>query len=76
VLGQALRQALIGLAIGSVLALGANRIIASNVRGMPVFDAAALAAASLCVFSACMFAALLPSRRAVRTDPSGALRHD
>ena len=76
VLGQTMKHALIGVAIGAALAMGAARLIASNVQGMPTFDAAAVVTAAICVFGACMCAAFLPSRRAANADPSSALRHD
>jgi ABC-type antimicrobial peptide transport system permease subunit len=76
VLSQAIKHASIGVVIGAVLAIGAARVIASNVKGMPAFDAAAVVTAAICVFAACMFAAFLPSRRAANADPGSALRHD
>jgi len=76
VLGQTTRHAALGIAIGVVLAIGAARIIASSVHGMPTFDVAAIAGASVCVFVACMCAAFVPSRRVAKADPNGALRHD
>jgi len=76
VLGQAVKHASIGVVIGAALAIGAVRVIASSVKGMPTFDAAAVVTAAICVFAACMCAAFLPSRRAANADPSSALRHD
>lgn len=76
VLEQALRQALTGAAIGLVLALGVGRILASTLPSMPAFDVLAFAAALPCVVLACVLAAFLPSRRAVRVDPTQALRSD
>jgi ABC-type antimicrobial peptide transport system permease subunit len=75
-LGQSVRQALTGGAIGALLALGVARVLASNIQGMPAFDIVAFAGASFCVVAACLGAALVPSRRAARIDPTAALRHD
>jgi hypothetical protein len=44
VLGQTMKHALIGVVIGAALGMGAARLIASNVQGMPTFDAAAIEA--------------------------------
>jgi ABC-type antimicrobial peptide transport system permease subunit len=76
VLGQSMRHALIGIAIGVVLALGVTRILAANVQSMPAFDAMAFAGAAACVFVACLAAALVPSRRATAIDPTATLRQD
>jgi ABC-type antimicrobial peptide transport system permease subunit len=76
VLGQSLRHALIGSAIGAVLALGVARLLARNIQSMPVFDVVAFGAALVCVLGACLSAAFVPSRRAARVDPTAALRHD
>ena len=61
---------------GIVLAIGAARIIASTVQGMPTFDVVAFVGASVCVFIVCLCAAFVPSRRVANTDPTSALRHD
>jgi predicted permease len=76
VLRQAVRHALIGVGIGGVLAIGVAQVLRSSVENMPMFDVVALVGGALCVFVACMGAAFVPSRRAARVDPSGALRHD
>jgi MacB-like periplasmic core domain/FtsX-like permease family len=76
VLRQTMRHAMIGIAVGVALAIGAARIIASTVQGMPTFDVVAFLGAAVCVFIACMCAAFIPSRRVAQTDPSSALRHD
>jgi len=76
VLGQSLRHALIGGAIGVVMALGVARVLASNIESMPAFDIVAFGSAFAFVLSACMIAAFVPSRRAARIDPTAALRHD
>jgi len=76
VLRQAVRHAVIGVASGVVLAIGASRVIASTVQGMPGFDVVAFFGASSCVFIACMVAAFIPSRRAASANPSESLRND
>jgi putative ABC transport system permease protein len=76
VLGQSLRHALIGGAIGVVMALGVARVLASNIESMPSFDVVAFGSAFSFVLLSCMIAAFVPSRRAARIDPTAALRHD
>ena len=76
VVAQSLRQALLGAAIGSVLALGVARLLAANIESMPTFDVIAFVGALACVLLACMIAALVPSWHAVRIDPASPLRHD
>jgi predicted permease len=76
VLRQTVRHAAVGIALGTVFAVGAARVIASNVQGMPTFDIVALVGGAVCVFLACMCAAVLPSRRVATTDPSAALREE
>jgi ABC-type antimicrobial peptide transport system permease subunit len=76
VVAQSLRHALIGGAVGSVLALGVARLLAANVQSMPTFDVIAFAGAFASVLTACMIAALVPSWHAVRIDPALSLRHD
>jgi predicted permease len=76
VAAQSLRQALLGGAIGTVLALGVARVLAANIESMPTFDVIAFAGAFACVLVACLIAALVPSWHAVRIDPASSLRHD
>ena len=76
ILGQSLRHALTGAAIGLALALAVARVLASTIQSMPAFDGVAFAVALVCVVAACMLAALAPSRRAVRVNPTQALRAD
>jgi predicted permease len=76
ILRQSSRQAVVGCGFGALLAIGVARVLASNIEGMPAFDIIAFAGAALCVFGACMVAALVPSRRAAKIDPTTALRYD
>jgi predicted permease len=76
IMRQSLRHALTGVGIGALLALGVSQLLSSTIQNMPVFDGIAFAAAVACVLAACLLAALVPSRRAARVDPTAALRHD
>ena len=76
VLGQSLRLATVGLAIGALMAVGASRVLASRLFRMNMFDPIAFAWGILLVLIACIAAAAVPALRATRIDPAGSLRHD
>jgi len=76
IMSESLKQASVGAAAGSILALGAAQVLAANVQGTPAFDAFAFASAFIVVVLACLIAALIPSRRAATLDPTIALRQD
>jgi putative ABC transport system permease protein len=66
----------IGLVLGLVASLAANRMLKSQLVGVSTADPVALTAASVVLV---LFAALgcwIPARRATRVDPVVALRHD
>src|SRR2546429_2756277 len=73
---QAFRYAAIGIAAGSVLALGVSKLFASVLFIVDTFDPAGYAFGAAVVLAACLLAAWAPSRRAARGDPLDALRHE
>jgi predicted permease len=78
--GMVLREASlpvgIGIAIGTLLALGSARLIATLLYGLTPTDPLTLATAILLMTAAAALAAHLPSRRASKVDPMLALRHE
>ena len=76
VLQQSGRLALIGIAIGTVLALGVSRLFASHLVLINTFDLIAYSTAICLVAAAALAAAYFPSRRAARIDPLTTLRYD
>lgn len=74
VLRGAFNRVLLGLAIGLPLAVGAGRLIAAQLYGVPFWDPLALtiAATSLCICG--FFAAIIPASRAASITPISALR--
>jgi predicted permease len=76
VLKQSLRLTAIGIVLGTGLAIGLSRLLASSVGFMRVFDGAAFGAGVLLVVSAALAAGYIPSRRAVQIDPIQTLRYD
>jgi putative ABC transport system permease protein len=76
ILGQGLRLALLGAAIGLAGSLALTRVIASELFGIKPADPATLIGAVLAMLSVALLAAFLPARRATRVDPVIALRHE
>ena len=76
VLAQAGRLAVAGLAIGLLLSLGANRLLASQLFDLSPHDPLLLATVSLLLLFVGLLASFLPARRAARVDPMVALRHE
>ncbi|MGI8744786.1 MAG: ADOP family duplicated permease [Bryobacteraceae bacterium] len=78
-IGQGLRLALAGVAIGAVAASILTRVLPGfshllyGVRGT---DPLTFVAVSLCLLVAAIFACYIPARRAAQLDPMTALRHD
>jgi putative ABC transport system permease protein len=71
---QALRLALIGGAIGLVLALAAGRLLSFMLYGVKPFDPLTLASVTALTLSLTLLASVIPARRAARVDPAIALR--
>ena len=76
VLRQSGKLAVIGIALGTALALGVSRLLASNLVFVDTFDLLAYCAGILLVTAAALAAAYFPSRRAARIDPVTTLRYD
>jgi predicted lysophospholipase L1 biosynthesis ABC-type transport system permease subunit len=76
VLGQSLGMILAGVAVGSLAALAAGRLLERLVAGMKPAEPSTFAAmVSMLVFAA-LIASFLPARRASRVDPMSALRQE
>jgi putative ABC transport system permease protein len=74
VVGEGLRTAGIGVALGIALALAAGRLVAAMLYGLAPWDPTALAIASAALLATAAIAALLPAWRAGRADPLTVLR--
>ena len=74
VLGQGLQFTLIGIAAGSVLSMGAVRVLRAWMYEMSVYDAPTFVAVSALLCGVALVASWLPARRASRVDPVTALR--
>lgn len=74
VVGQGLRLALLGVAIGVGLAMLLTRFMAFLLYGLSPLDLGSYAAAAALLLAVTVLACLLPARRATRVDPLRALR--
>jgi putative ABC transport system permease protein len=74
VLGRGLRLAVIGIAIGVVLAVVQTRLIANLLFGVTPFDPMTFALVPIALPAIAMLACYVPARRATRVDPLVALR--
>ena len=76
VMGQGLRLAAIGIAIGIALAIGAARLLQSLLFGTSSTDAATFAGVATLLIVIAAAASALPAFRASRVDPLVALREE
>jgi putative ABC transport system permease protein len=73
-LGDALRLAVAGVAVGLVVAYAAARVLESALAGVKPNDPATLAAACVVAMLMTLAGSLLPTLRALRVDPTTAIR--
>jgi len=73
---QSMRLAVVGIGLGTLLALGVSRFLASHLVFINTFDLSAYTAGVFLVVAASLGAAYFPSRRAARIDPVTTLRYD
>ncbi len=76
VVGQGMRLAVIGMVVGIAGALASTRIMADLLFRVPARDPLTFAGIALLLAGVAFVASWLPARRAVRTDPTAALRVD
>jgi putative ABC transport system permease protein len=76
VLGGASRRVLAGLLLGLPLAIGAGRLISSQLYGVSSWDPLALAVAASALAVSAFVAALIPATRAASISPMSALRSE
>ena len=74
VLAGASRRVLVGLVLGVPLAIGAGRLISTQLYGVSSWDPVALGIAAIALAVSAFFAAVIPARRAASISPMKALR--
>jgi len=74
VLQGAFRRVALGLVLGLPLAVGAGRLVATQLYGVPCWDPLALGAAALSLAACAFIAAIIPATRASSISPMNALR--
>jgi len=75
VLSDAARIAVAGVAIGTIAALLASRVLASIVWGVPPSDPVSFATAGIALSAVAVIAAAIPARRAARVEPMIVMRN-
>jgi putative ABC transport system permease protein len=74
IVDQGLRYTLIGAAIGVAGAFGVTRVLRRLLFGVQPTDGLTFLAVIVLLFGSALLAALMPARRAARTDPLKSLR--
>ena len=76
VLGQGMRLAGIGAAIGLAVSLGFSRVLRNQLFRVNAFDPLTFTLMALVLIGAALVASYIPARRATRVDPMVALRYE
>jgi putative ABC transport system permease protein len=76
VVGQAMKLALAGIAIGLAAAYGLTRLMATLLYGVKATDAVVFGTVALLLGLVALLASYLPARRAIGIDPAIALRYE
>ncbi len=76
ILGESTRPVIAGLLAGMVLAVGASNLLRGVLYGLNAVDALSFLGVSLLFLAIALAAAYPPARRAMRVDPSVALRYE
>ena len=76
VVGQGMKLAAVGLALGLLVAFAAMRVLSSLLFGVSAHDPLTFGGVSLVLATAAVVACYLPARRATKVDPIVALRYE
>jgi ABC-type antimicrobial peptide transport system permease subunit len=75
-LGEGMKMALIGVAIGIAAALGLTQLMAKMLFGVSATDPITFCSVALVLTAVALTACYIPARRAMRVDPMVALRYE
>jgi ABC-type antimicrobial peptide transport system permease subunit len=76
VIGDGLKMAVTGVAVGLLAAFGLTRLLTGMVYGVSTTDPATFAAIAILLIVIASLASYLPARRATKVDPLVALRYE
>jgi len=76
VIGQGMRLAALGLALGLIVALAMTRVLTSLLFGVSAYDPATFGVVSVGLLAVSALACYIPARRAIAVDPIIALRYE
>jgi putative ABC transport system permease protein len=76
IVGEGLRLALLGVALGTVTALLTTRVLRSFLYGISAFDPLTFVLTAALLTAVAIAACFFPARRATSVDPMVALRHE
>jgi predicted permease len=76
VVGQGMKLAVVGVALGVLAAAAVTRVLSVLLYGISALDPLAFGGAAAVLLAVALLANLVPALRAARVDPMGALRHE
>jgi ABC-type antimicrobial peptide transport system permease subunit len=76
ILKQGIGATLVGIVAGIVAGIALTRTMASLLFGVKPTDGLTFACVSLILIAVALIASYVPARRAMKTDPLAALRHE